>query len=71
MSARDAALANLARVLAVSVERQRGGRWQPSPLPRASDEPVSTPARKISLDPHRDDVDIPVTVDHHRADNAA
>lgn len=41
MTGREAALASLARVVAVSVERQRGGRWQPSPLPRTGDEPVS------------------------------
>jgi hypothetical protein len=67
MSTRDTALASLARVVAVSVERQRGGRWQPSALPGTGDEVIGAPGAatgQVGLDPHRHDVDTAIRIDH-------
>ena len=70
MTGRDAALAQLARLLAVSAALQYGGPWQPSALPRPDDEAAAR-AGQVGVDPHGDDVDGPGRAHHHGLDDAA
>ena len=43
MTTRDQAFATLGRVLAASVERQRGGSWQPVEMPHQKDDVALAP----------------------------
>jgi hypothetical protein len=70
-AARTYALGTLSRVVAASLRRQRGGTWIGSVVaPGARDEIAHPPAREISVDPDRNNVD-GIAPDHHGLDDAA